>query len=103
MVYESKIERLNRLACTSIMDWTRSDYKFMGYYKRSELARNGDPLDSICSGNPHKYNLDEENGIIYLTCSNCTYTAFLKEKDNPRVQTNRKERDREFRFRSIRA
>ncbi len=109
MVHESKAKRTKRLSESSMSEWTRSDFEFMGFYKLKALALNGDPLDSGCrtevwsqSGlkviNSHKINLDEEDGILYLVCTECKNATFLHERDKPNyVQDKRENNQRRFR------
>ena len=63
----------------SIIDWTETDFKKAGLLTRRSIEANGDPLGRmICI--KHQYNLEQEDGIIYLTCTLCAFTETLTTK-----------------------
>lgn len=60
----------------SILDCTTEDFIKAGYYTRKSLALNGLPSGQPCRG-PHKWNLAEEEGVLYLYCLTCQHTEKL--------------------------
>ena len=79
----------------SIIDWTETDFKKAGLLTRRSIEANGDPLGRKTCVH-HCYNLEQEDGIIYLTCTHCMFTEILTNKVKNNVQTNGK---REYEWR----
>ncbi len=100
----NKEKRRKRLESLSVLNWTKNDFEFMGYYTRKMLASNGDPMHTTCNGkypnHNHKIDLDIEDSIIYLVCTGCKYTKVLSNKVEKNVQTHRT-RETEWKFRPI--
>lgn len=70
----------------SLLDITLEDVEALTKISRRMLALGaGVGIDMACQDSAHKLNLTEEQGIIYLCCTQCAFTQFLYEKDDPRT------------------
>jgi hypothetical protein len=85
----------------SILYWTEEDFRKAGLLKRSALAGAAHPFLEPCGGSflgsrfingqifewseSHKWDLDEEDGQLFLYCIRCQQTHRL-EKDRAIVQ-----------------
>ena len=83
----------------SILEWTEEDFRKAGMLTRSALAGASHPFLDPCEGipekrygryvrsdkDPHKWDLDQENGKLYIYCTKCQTTHKL-EKDRAIVQ-----------------
>lgn len=88
------------IGAKSALDFSDEDCINAGWDTRKFIAENGITLGTACGAQSHRYDLDEENGVLYLTCTKCRWTKFLKPQAKENVRTN-KRYPREIRFRSI--
>lgn len=86
----------DKLKGKSIIDWTEADFEKAGLFTRRSIEANGDPLGRRTCVH-HHYNLEQEDGIIYLTCTRCVFTETLTSKVKKNVQAPR-ERENEWRL-----
>lgn len=68
----------------SIAEWTEEDYRDEGMFTRKAIASNGHPLLSPCRLVPHSWDLEQEEGILYLYCTRCEATLVLSPHDTYR-------------------
>lgn len=86
----------DKLKGKSIIDWTEADFQKAGLLTRRSIEANGDPLGRKTCAH-HHYNLEQEDGIIYLTCTRCVFIETLTNKVKKNVQASR-ERKNEWRL-----
>jgi len=80
----------------SILEMTYTELVRAGLYKRRSLALHGDPISAgFCR--EHSLDLAEEEGVLYLCCTKCTWTKFLREKDNPYAKQRKEARENHYR------
>lgn len=89
---------MNDIGSKSALDMSDNDIENAGWNTRASLARNGVVFEAICLPKNHRFDLDEEDGVLYLTCLKCRYTKFLK----PQKQENENVRASRYRLRKIR-
>jgi Zn ribbon nucleic-acid-binding protein len=63
----------------SIIDWSKADYRAEGMLTRKAISVNGHPLRNPCKS--HKWDLDQEEGVIYPYCTKCGHTMVLSPND----------------------
>jgi len=96
MISEEKQRKLIRHS-KSIIEWTEEDYREEGMLTRAAIAKNGHPLIQNCqTASEHRYDLAEENGILYLYCTRCERTLVLSSHDMYQERKRRENRSETF-------
>lgn len=70
------------------MEWSEDDFRKEGMLTRKAIAANGHPFRDPCKS--HKWDLDQEEGIIYLYCTKCQHTTVLSPHDMHRTRDREK-------------
>lgn len=60
------------------MYWDEDDFRFAGMLTRRALDGVSHPLTTPCR-KPHVWDLDQEDGILYLYCTECQITHKLQK------------------------
>ena len=79
----------------SIIEWSEADFRAEGMLTRKAISLNGHPIKQVCQ-KAHKWDLDQEDGVLYLYCTKCQHSMVLSPHDMHRKKTRREKSPRTF-------